>query len=118
SLAEDFYSKRPPDEQRFYRHAALLTRLDAGLTSALLETEQAGVFLEALANIQLPLLRRVDSGYELHDFFKNFLIEKLLEVEGAEAKAQIHGRIAELHEKRSEWDQAVHHLVEAKNWSS
>ena len=117
SLAEDFYSKRPADEQLFYRHVALLPRLDARLTSALLDTEKAGVFLEGLANNQLPLLRRVDSGYELQGFFKDFLIEKLLEVEGAEAKAQIHVRIAELHEKRNEWDQAVHHFVEAKNWS-
>ena len=60
SLADEFYRKQPPEAQRFYRHAALLTSLDPGAVGALFQTDAASGYLAALEASQLPLVRRVD----------------------------------------------------------
>jgi len=117
SLAEEFYNKRAPDEQQFYRHAALLTSLDPQIVNFLLQTEKAGAFLADLENSQLPLVRRGEGGYELHGFFREFLVEKLIAVEGGEGKLRLHARFAELYEEQNNWNQAIHHRIEAKDWS-
>lgn len=117
-LAEDFYSRRPAEEQSFYRRAALLARLDTRLAGVLLETARAGEYLATLANSQLALLRPVENGYELHEFFKQFLIEKLLEIEGLDGKTKLHLRFAEIYERENDREQAVHQRLEAKDWRS
>jgi CRP-like cAMP-binding protein len=81
SLAEEFYSARPEEEQQFFRRAALLTVIDPKIVDFLLKTEKAEDFLSSLQNTQLPLIRPLNGGYELHVFFRDFLIEKLLDVE-------------------------------------
>jgi ATP/maltotriose-dependent transcriptional regulator MalT len=116
SLAEEFYSKRPADEQQFYRHAALLTTLDPKIIGTLLQTDNSATFLADLENSQLPLIRRVDGGHELHGFFREFLIEKLLAGEGAEKKIALHVGFSSIYEKQSNWGQAIHQSLEAKDW--
>lgn len=118
ALAEEFYSKRSADEQEFYRHAALLTTLDLKSIGRLLQVEAAENYLLDLEKSQLPLIQRVDGGYELHSFFREYLAGKLLDVEGAAKKLQLHSQFASLFEKQSNWGQAIHHSVEAKDWSA
>jgi anion transporter len=117
TLAEEFYSKRPPDEQEFYRHAALLTMLEPKTISALLQTERGEEFLADLEKSQLPLIRRVDGHFELHGFFRQFLADKLIDVEGAAKKQQLHSRFAALYEAQRAWEQAVRQSGDAKDWS-
>ncbi|MFQ5849636.1 MAG: SLC13 family permease [Candidatus Binatia bacterium] len=117
SLAEDFYSSRSPEEQQFFRHASLLTTIDPKTVDLLLQTEWAEDLLADLEKSQFPLIRPLeDAGYELHGFFRDFLIEKLLAAEGQEAKQRLHAQIATQYEGLEAWDQAIHHCIEARDW--
>jgi anion transporter len=117
TLAEEFYGTRSPLEQQLLRRAALITTIDPKIVGSLLETDQAEEFLAALEKSKLPLIRPVNGGYELHGFFKDFLTEKLLAVEGREGKQRLHAQLATLYEALKGWDQAIHHRLEAKDWS-
>jgi len=117
TLAEEFYATRPEEEQRFLRRASLLARIDSKTVEFLLATEQAETFLSSLKESQLPLIRPLDEGYELHPFFRDFLLEKLLEVEGKETKILLHAQLATLFEALGDWGEAVHHSIEAGDWA-
>ncbi len=94
SLAEEFYASRSPDEQEFFRQAALLGAFDRTTLSQLFSNEAPTGLLTELANSQFPLIRRLENGaYELHSFFHDFLREKLLAIDGAETIAAIAWRI-------------------------
>ncbi|MBI1993186.1 MAG: cyclic nucleotide-binding domain-containing protein, partial [Deltaproteobacteria bacterium] len=111
TLAEEFYSSRPAEEQAFLRHAALLTTIDLKTAAAVLQTEKAQEFLNNIVKSQLPLIRALDGkGYELHGFFRDFLGEKLVAMEGKETREQLHAQFAERYESLSLWDHAIHHF--------
>ena len=118
SLADEFYSKRPPEEQQFYRHAALLTTLDSGSAGELLQTDEAAGYLAALEATQLPLLRRVGGCYELHCFFREFLSEKLLQCEGREKKLGLHADFASRYEALGDWPAAIDQSLAAEDWAN
>ena len=117
SLAEEFYSSRIPEQQQFSRRAALLTTIDPQTADRILETEGAKRFVGDLQSSQFPLIRSLERNrYALHTFFRDFLTEKLLNVEGREAKQQLHVRIAVQYEALEDWQQAIHHFLEAQDW--
>jgi anion transporter len=117
SLAEEFYSSRPPKEQEFFRRASLLNTIDSKTVKLLLKTDGAEQFLADLERSHFPLIQTLDAGrYELHGFFRDFLVEKLLAVEGREIKQSLHAEIAGQYEALGSWDQAIHHRVEAADW--
>ena len=114
TLAEEFYSSRPPQEQQFLRHLSLLTTIDPKTVNLLFEMEEAQGFLNHLVQSQLPLIRNLDGrGYELHGFFREFLVEKLLAAEGKETKKLLHIKLATRYESLTSWDQTIHHFLEA-----
>jgi len=118
SLAEDFYSLRPPEDQQFFRRASLLTTIDPETVDLLLGTEGARGFLADLEKSQFPLIRSLEGGrYELHGFFRDYLAEKFLAVEHQETKQRLHAEIATQYEGLKTWDQAIHHRIEAADWS-
>ena len=106
SLSEEFYGKRPADEQRFYRHATLLTTIDPRSADGLLQCAGAAQYLAALEASQLPLVRRVASGYQLHGYFREFLTERLIESEGQERPRQLHGELAARYQALGNWPAA------------
>ncbi|HEY6366171.1 MAG TPA: SLC13 family permease, partial [Candidatus Binatia bacterium] len=117
SLAEEFYSSRSPEQQQFSRRASLLTTIDPQTADQLLRTEGAGRFVADLENSEFPLIRALElNRYELHAFFRDFLREKLLEVEGRETEQQLHAQIAGQYEVLGEWKQAIHHSLEGQEW--
>lgn len=117
SLAEEFYSSRSPQQQQFSRRASLLTTIDPQTADQLLRTEGAGRFVADLENSDFPLIRALElNRYELHAFFRDFLREKLLEVEGRETEQQLHAQIAGQYEVLGEWKQAIHHSLEGQEW--
>ena len=118
SLAEEFYSRRPAEEQRFYRHAALLNSLDPEIIGSLHQSGKTGAFIAELENSQLPLIRRVENGYEFHLFFRDFLTEKLLDTEGVEKRLQLHSAYVALYEEQRNWEQAIHHSLRATQWDT
>jgi anion transporter len=117
SLAEEFYSSRSPEQQQFSRRASLLTTIDPETADQLLQTEEAARFVADLEKSQFPLIRPLElNRYELHAFFRDFLREKLLTVEGRETEQQLHAQIAARYEALGEWKQAIHHSLEGQAW--
>src|SRR5712692_587688 len=117
SLAEEFYSSRPAEQQQFFRSASLLTAIDPQTADQLLQTQKAKGFLADLEKSQFPLIRSLEGNkYELHGFFREFLREKLLKVEGKEAERQLQAHIATQYEALGDWEQAIHHSLEAQDW--
>jgi anion transporter len=117
TLAEEFYAARPEEEQRFLRRASLLTNIDPKIIEFLFKTEKAETFLSSLKESQLPLIRPLDRGYELHPFFKDFLTEKLLALEGKETKQRLHAQLAAVFEALNDWGEAMQHCLEAGDWT-
>ena len=117
ALAEEFYSSRSPEQQQFSRRASLLTSIDPQTADQLLQTEGARRFIAELENSEFTLMRSLESNrYELHAFFRDFLREKLLQVEGRETEQQLHAQIAAQYEALGEWQQAIHHSLEGQEW--
>lgn len=118
SLAEEFYNSRSPEEQQLLRRASLLTTLDPKMIDFLLQSDRVAAFLEALEKSQLPLIRPlVGGGFELHGFFRDFLLEKLHTVEGRQASERLHAQFATLYEALKTWEPAVHHCIEGQDFS-
>ena len=117
SLAEEFYSTRSPDQQQFSRRASLLATIDPQTADQLLQTEGARRFVADLEKSDFPLIRSLEANrYELHGFFRDFLREKLLKIEGRETEQQLHTQIAAQYEALGDWQQAIHHSLEAQEW--
>jgi anion transporter len=117
SLAEEFYNSRSSDRQTFFRRASLLRLIDTQHLNLLLQTGEAIQFLGELVESRFPLIRRLDDHrYELHDFFREFLCEKLLAVEGPDVIKQLHAQIAEQYEALGYWQEALLHFKESQDW--
>jgi anion transporter len=117
SLAEEFYDSRPPEEQRFFRHAALLDAIDPETMEFLLDMEGSKSFLAHIEASHAPLIRSTNGGRrELHSFFRDLLISKLVDQEGEEAKREIHSRIAARFESLEDWPAALRHRIGAEQW--
>ena len=117
SLAEEFYSSRSAEQQQFFRRASLLATIDPQTADELLQAKGAEGFLADLQKSQFPLIRSIEGNrYELHAFFREFLTEKLLRVEGAETEQKLHSQIAAQYELLGNWEQAIHHFLEAQEW--
>ncbi|HWH76223.1 MAG TPA: anion permease, partial [Candidatus Binatus sp.] len=117
SLAEEFYTARKPSEQEFFRHASLLGAIDAQNFDKLFQTEGLTQLVTELGNSQFPLIRHLGQGkYELHSFFRDFLHEKLLAIDGLESEQRLHAMFAERFEAIGDWQLAMHHAVECRDW--
>jgi anion transporter len=94
-----------------------LTTLDPQTADQLLQTEEARRFVGDLEKSDFPLIRSLEGNrYELHAFFRDFLREKLLKVEGRETEQQLHTQIGAQYEALGDWQQAIHHSLEAQDW--
>jgi anion transporter len=119
SLAEEFYASRTPAEQEFFRHASLVGTIDKNTCEQIFQSQEHVKLLTDLGNSQFPLIRPLgDNKYALHSFFKDFLRDKLLTIDGAEAKQRLHAEFAARYEATGDWQQAIHHSVESQDWQS
>lgn len=117
TLAEEFYSSRPLEEQQFLRHISLLGSIQPETVENLLQARGAAKFLTNLERSRFPMIRPVaDNGYELHSFFKEFLVEKFLATEGRESILLLHAHLSSRYETLEAWDGAIHHRIEASDW--
>jgi len=119
SLAEEFYNLRSPAEQAFFREVSLLGPVDKNILTELFPEDAPTGLMAEFGDSQFPLIRRLDDGkYELHSFFKDFLHEKLLDVDGLEAKQRLHARFAERYEALGELQEAIHHTLQMQDWAN
>lgn len=119
SLAEEFYDSISPAQQEFFRRASLLNEINTRNADDILDTAGATLWLADFDKQQSPLIRHLGAeSYQLHDFFKDFLHDKMLEVEGKEGKPQLHRQIAARYETLGDWQQAVQQYMAIQEWSS
>ncbi|MGH7794852.1 MAG: SLC13 family permease [Candidatus Binatia bacterium] len=117
SLAEEFYASLSPDEQSFFRQVSLLGPTDKPTLSALVQNHALTKLVTEFGYSQSPLIRRNENGkYELHSFFREFLHEKLLSLDGLEAKQRLHAEFAERYEAIGELREAIYHAVQIQDW--
>lgn len=117
SLAEEFYTSRSHDEQAFFRQAALLGAIHRDTVAQLFSNEAPIALLTELADSQFPLIRRLENGaYELHSFFRDFLREKLLAIDGSELIERLHREFAARYEALGDWQLAIHHASQIRDW--
>ena len=117
SLAEEFYASRPAHEQSFFRQASLLRAIDEKTLEQLFPAEAPTRLLADLARGKFPLIRCLDNGtFELHSFFKDFLHEKLLSVDGIEASQRLHADFAKRYEALGNRQEAIHHAAQIQDW--
>ncbi len=117
SLAEEFYSGRSPRQQEFFRHAALLSAMDSATVEQLFQSKSIAKVVADLSKGQSPLVRHLgNERIEFHSFFKDFLHEKLLTVDGSDVQQQLHGNFAKRYAALGDWQQAVHHAAEVPDW--
>src|SRR6185312_5452600 len=88
SLAEEFYSARDADEQAFFRQASLIGAGDKRTWQEVFQNSQPTHLIVELGNGQFPLIRR------------------------------LHARFAERYEALGDLREAIHHRVEAQDWSN
>ncbi|HEY5542113.1 MAG TPA: SLC13 family permease [Candidatus Binatia bacterium] len=117
SLAEEFYASLSPDEQSFFRQVSLLGPTDKPTLSALVQNHALTKLVTDFGYSQSPLIRLNENGkYELHSFFREFLHEKLLSLDGVEAKQRLHAEFAERYEAIGELREAIYHAVQIQDW--
>ena len=117
SLAEEFYAVRSEHEQAFFRQASLLGAMDEATWTELFQNRELSHLVSELGDGQFPLIRRLEDGkYELHSFFRDFLREKLIAVDGENALQRLHVMFAERYEALGDLREAIHHAVDAQDW--
>ncbi len=117
SLAEEFYASLSPDEQSFFRQVSLLGPVDKETLTALIQNHALTKLVTEFGYSQSPLIRRLENGkYELHSFFKDFLREKLLALDGAETQQRLHAEYAERYEALGELREAIYHALQIQDW--
>jgi ATP/maltotriose-dependent transcriptional regulator MalT len=85
--------------------------------AVILSQEAPTGLLTELTNSQFPLIRRLENDrYELHSFFKDFLREKLIAVESADAIQRLHKQFAARYEAIGDWQEAIHHASQIEDW--
>ena len=95
SLAEEFYAGSSPNQQEFYRHASLLSDIDPAIVEQLFQSETVARVVTDLNKSQSPLVRHLSNHrIEFHSFFKDFLHDKLIAIDGSETKQRLHGHFA------------------------
>ncbi|HYJ14363.1 MAG TPA: cyclic nucleotide-binding domain-containing protein, partial [Candidatus Limnocylindria bacterium] len=117
SLAEEFYAGRSPRQQQFFRQASLMSVMDGATVEQLFQSKTVTRVLAELTKSQSPLVRHLDADrIEFHSFFKDFLHDKLLAIDGGEVKQQLHGTFAKRYAQMGDWQQAIHHAAEVPDW--
>jgi anion transporter len=117
SLAEEFYASLSPDEQSFFRQVSLLGPTDKPTLSALVQNHALTKLVTEFGYSQSPLIRRTETGkYELHSFFREFLHEKLISLDGLETMQRFHAEFAERYEAIGDLREAIYHAVQIQDW--
>ena len=117
SLAEEFYAGRSPRQQQFFRQASLMSVMDGATVEQLFQSKTVTRVLAELTKSQSPLVRHLDADrIEFHSFFKDFLHDKLLAIDGGEVKQQLHGTFAKRYAQMGDWQQAIHHAAQVPDW--
>jgi ATP/maltotriose-dependent transcriptional regulator MalT/DNA-binding SARP family transcriptional activator len=112
-LAEEVFSKQPPELQHFLLHTAVLPDMTAALCNDLLEITDAQVQIEELVHKDL-FISQVGAGFRYHDLFADFLRTKLAEDKTHHREVCI--KAANLLAKEGRYEEGVTLLLSVRAW--
>lgn len=113
-LADNVLDLQPPRIRSFLLRTSLLTRLSAPLCDALLGWQDSQSILLFLERSGL-FLRNLDSDlrwFRYHGLFSGFLQEQLRQSDPQQMR-ELHARAAHWHHAHGQHEEAMHHAVEA-----
>lgn len=114
-LREEFLLPASRRRLEFLQRASVLERMSGELCDAVLEGDGSAAALHDLArsNMLLLPLDRNDAWYRFHPLLRDMLRSQLRRDEPG-AERGLHLRASEWWAERGDWDQAIHHAVEAR----
>lgn len=118
-FAEEVLAAEPADVQQFLMHVSLLDRIEVETCAQLYPAVNCSVALPALVrgNVFMTVARdALGEEYRLHPLFKSFLKRRLRSALGPAGATSEHRRCAEYFLEHAAWDQAVRHLLEAREF--
>ena len=94
-LAEEFYTLAlARTNSRFSARHRCSAPVDKDTLTELFQNDALSELMTEFGDSQFPLIRRLENGkYELHSFFKDFLRENCLRIDGAETKQRLARRL-------------------------
>jgi LuxR family maltose regulon positive regulatory protein len=118
-LVENVLSLQPPQVQEFLLRTSLLNRLSAPLCDAVTGRGDSQEMLQQLERSGL-FLRTLDSDlhwFRYHALFSSFLAEQQQALSAATA-LEVHRRAADWHLAHGSYEEAVHHFVACRDFTS
>lgn len=118
-LVENVLSLQPPRVQEFLLRTSLLNRLSAPLCDLVTGWTDSQEMLQQLERSGL-FLRALDSDlhwFRYHALFSSFLAEQQ-RAQSAETALEVHRRAARWHLREGLYEEAVHHFVACRDFSS
>lgn len=115
-LYRECVARLPADVQEFLRRSSILEQVSAASCNAVLGIEDSRARLRELeaANLFLIGMDRHRGWFRFHPLFREFLATELERAEGATAVVELHRRAADWHERAGAADQAIEHLLQAR----
>lgn len=118
SLAENYYTSRTAEQQRFLRRAALLKHVDFQSAGRVLDFAEAAACINNIQESHLPLLQSSGGNHwEFHPLFREFLRAKLEEHESSDDPRALQAQISAAYEALADWPLAIEHALGAEDWA-
>lgn len=125
-VAQEVMAAQPPDLQDFLLKSSVLTALEPGLLHDLLPGAPIGPMLQRLEERNLFLVPQRAGGaagappesYRYHHLFRGFLQQQSIRHLGDAALQDLHRRAARAYLDRRREEEALSHLVAAREWSA
>ena len=118
-LVEEVLQCQPEELRKFLLQTSILKRMNAGLCEAVTGVQNAQEILQTLHRMNLFIIPLDNSGewFRYHHLFADLLNAHLRQSLPAEAIAGLQLRAAEWYEQNGFIFEAVHHTLEAKDFS-
>jgi ATP/maltotriose-dependent transcriptional regulator MalT/DNA-binding SARP family transcriptional activator len=119
-FAEEVFADEPTDVQQLLLRVSLLERIETDACSVLYPKDKCSSLLPSLVRRNVFMTVASDERgeeYRLHPLFKGFLRRRLRNEIGQAGVAAEHLRFANYLTERRQWEQAIHHLIEASEFA-
>jgi ATP/maltotriose-dependent transcriptional regulator MalT/DNA-binding SARP family transcriptional activator len=111
-LARDVFNRLPQDIKDFMLATSVLRIMTPDICDALLESDGSETVFQYLRNQNLFIVDLEPKGLRYHPIFKQFLYQQLSDSE----KMNWHSRAAKCYGTIHNWDIAIFHLLQAKDY--
>jgi len=114
-LAQEVFDRLEPQVQDFLIRTSILNRMSPEACDYLLSEDSSVVRLLALEAqcLFIYCLDPLKRSYKYHQLFAEFLRQKLRQQESGITLSGLHGRAAQYWEREEQWEECVHHYLEA-----